>query len=302
MTPKKIAFVSCAEVSRRKSQPAWARIQDEAPDMLIMLGDNTYMSWEGGGWDFDALERNYQNQRDVPEFKRLIEWMPPRPILATWDDHDFGPNDSGGMIKDGAKHRDRSRQLFHQYIDFALKGKGDDVYCAHHFGDVHVIMLDVRYERTESGGVGKTILGKRQEDFLWEELAKPGKIKLIGSGTPISEGAPGQCVQDYTVFWKRLQSELRFDPIRQRRCIYLAGDIHKNAFVNHDGFFEAISSGVACFKRGNGNDFSEKKYTNHWAMIEIEGDRITIRFHGNRPTSSNTFVKSIRISDWTLIP
>ena len=39
----KIAAASCAKVQSLPDQPAWAEIQAERPDVLLLLGDNIYL-------------------------------------------------------------------------------------------------------------------------------------------------------------------------------------------------------------------------------------------------------------------
>lgn len=81
MTPQKMAFVSCAYGTCRDAQPAWTEILAAKPDLLLMLGDNAYMSWYGDEWDFKALEDRYRAQFAVKEFRAVIDSTP---TLATW--------------------------------------------------------------------------------------------------------------------------------------------------------------------------------------------------------------------------
>jgi alkaline phosphatase D len=56
--------------------------------VFIFLGDNVY----GDTRDPSVLRAKYAKLQDKPEFQRLCAQVP---ILATWDDHDYGENDAG---------------------------------------------------------------------------------------------------------------------------------------------------------------------------------------------------------------
>ena len=84
--PQRIAFGSCAR--QDKPQPIWDAVLDSSPDLFIFLGDNIY----GDTHDMAVLRGKYAELAAQPGFRRLAEQVP---ILATWDDHDYGENDAG---------------------------------------------------------------------------------------------------------------------------------------------------------------------------------------------------------------
>lgn len=74
--------------------PIWERLRQAKPDFLIMSGDVVYVD------SFAFVERKKASEQDLwqryidslnrmplSHFRRLI------PVLASWDDHDFGTND-----------------------------------------------------------------------------------------------------------------------------------------------------------------------------------------------------------------
>jgi len=143
----KLAFTSCMDADDHDSQPVWRHIQDQQPDVLMLLGDQIYMDWDPTAL-FDEspvrkrLDRNpdrhlpkfaremhdrYAMQWDVPEFQELIRDFVTRrqlggQLLVTWDDHDFAWNNSCGA---GDPNKPRyvkpdvaevSRKLFNQFV------------------------------------------------------------------------------------------------------------------------------------------------------------------------------------------
>lgn len=106
----KIAFTSCMSTAAyAKSQPVWATVAAQKPDVLVLLGDSVYIDCppqpDGFGHghpsdnayndnDFAThLHSLYQRQLNVPEFKALIG-RENLQTYAIWDDHDFLWNDA----------------------------------------------------------------------------------------------------------------------------------------------------------------------------------------------------------------
>ena len=82
----RIAFGSC--MKQDKAQPIWTTIGKREPDLFLMIGDNVYGDTE----DMDKLREKYNMLGANPEFADFREKVP---VLATWDDHDYGKNDAG---------------------------------------------------------------------------------------------------------------------------------------------------------------------------------------------------------------
>ncbi len=138
----KIAFTSCMDAERVREQPVWQKIQNETPDVLMLLGDNIYMDFglsfssnpkwkaifESGqkGQELFAKEmyRRYALQWAVMEFRNLAIWMSenrgPDSLMATWDDHDFAWNNSygSGSSKSAVSPMAKtiSKALFEQFV------------------------------------------------------------------------------------------------------------------------------------------------------------------------------------------
>ena len=103
----RIAITSCCRGHSFDEQPVWADIEEEKPDLLLLLGDQIYMN--NHEWRHWELDKYYQMQLAEPHFAWLIEKVP---FLATWDDHDFGPNDARGAVGSGPANRRKSRNRF----------------------------------------------------------------------------------------------------------------------------------------------------------------------------------------------
>jgi len=134
----KLAFGSCGD--QNKPQPALKQAAEQKPDYFIFLGDNIY----GDTYDTTELLQKYQLLASKLEFQHLQRQTK---ILATWDDHDYGWNDSGRHYP--LKHV--SKRLF---LDFFREPEASDrrnhegIYTSylHPVGDkiIQIILLDTR--------------------------------------------------------------------------------------------------------------------------------------------------------------
>lgn len=198
-TISRIAFGSC--VRQDLPQPIWDAVVASDPELFLFLGDNIYADTE----DTDLMRAKYRMLGDQPGFQKLKAACP---ILATWDDHDYGANDAGVEYP---KKRE-SQQIFLDFFDVATdspRRNREGVYHTQVFGPVgkrvQIILLDARYHRSplktgyqpserNEGNRGKyspnddpdaTVLGEQQWQWLAEQLKTPAELRLICSGVQV---------------------------------------------------------------------------------------------------------------------
>lgn len=171
-----IAFGSCN--NQRLNNPFWEDLLSLQPDVWVWGGDNIYADTN----NMRKMKRMYNTQKKVTAYKELTTKIP---VLATWDDHDYGKNDAGVEFE----MKDQSQQLFLDFLDIpkdSPRRKQKGVYHTQTFhtkdGSVKIIVLDTRYFRTSltKGTNGQrfqpnpynegTILGKTQWEWLTDEL------------------------------------------------------------------------------------------------------------------------------------
>jgi len=191
----RIAFGSCANQDR--PQPIWEAVVATKPELFLFIGDNVYADTD----DMDVLRAKYQLLGGQEGFQELKQTCP---VLATWDDHDFGANDAGAEYP---KKRE-SQQVFLDFFGVPkddIRRRQEGVYQARAYGPVgkrvQIILLDTRYFRSplkkgfKSGEPGEgqrgvyvpdadmkaTMLGEKQWKWLGEQLAVPAEVRIIAS-------------------------------------------------------------------------------------------------------------------------
>lgn len=166
----------------------FAAIAAKAPDVMLWLGDNVYLQ-RGDFYDPVAMAARYRRQR---AFEPLQGLLTATAHLAIWDDHDFGPNDSGASYP----LKRHTLRLFQRYWPNPGFGAPDvpGTFGVARYGDVHFFLLDDRYYRSPNrapDGTGKTMFGARQLEWLKQVLldAPRGSVKIVAGGSQLWSSA-----------------------------------------------------------------------------------------------------------------
>jgi alkaline phosphatase D len=184
----RIAFGSCCRIQFDPDQRIWNAVRGLDPDMFFWLGDNIYADSDQPA----ALTDLYARGRTVERLEPLLRSTPQ---LATWDDHDFGYNDSDGH----SPFKAQSLQVFKNFWANPTFGEADNpgVYFKQHYGGVDFFVLDGRYHRDrtdKTDDANKTMLGAAQKAWLKRELKAsrtPFKVLAIGGGWSTAENEKG---------------------------------------------------------------------------------------------------------------
>lgn len=191
----RIAFGSC--VKQSNPQPIWKTVVESNPDLFLFIGDNIY----GDAMEAEILQTKWQQLGKNQGFQNLKRTCP---ILATWDDHDYGWNDAGREYP----LKRESQKLFLDFFDEPAdspRRKRAGIYDAKIIGpegmSVQIILLDTRYHRSKlrkgrnlvergEGITGtylpdsdpaKTMLGEAQWKWFEQQLKQPAQLRIIAS-------------------------------------------------------------------------------------------------------------------------
>lgn len=196
-----------------KAQPIWDVIAKQEPDLFLFIGDAIYADYDGKEAytpTEETLKRDWGLLANEPHYKIFRSQVP---IMATWDNHDYGKHDGGVEfeLKDLTK---RHFLDFFREPQVSERRNTQGIYDARVFGPegkrVQVILLDTRWfkgaalmdKRSKeqkqaaglTGSMGKylpnndpdvALLGGAQWRWLETQLKKPAKIRLIVSSTQV---------------------------------------------------------------------------------------------------------------------
>ncbi|MBK8980248.1 MAG: alkaline phosphatase D family protein [Planctomycetes bacterium] len=169
-----LAFGSCAHT---EPNAIWTRMRDEGCEGVVLLGDTPYID------STDLAKQRLEHRRflQIPELAALVSGTP---VWATWDDHDFGQNDSDGRLPG----KEGSRQAFVEYRALPSFGEdGQGIYTSFRRGPLEVFLLDARwFARTGPSPVATdlpTLLGPRQWDWIRRGLQQStATFKVLATG------------------------------------------------------------------------------------------------------------------------
>lgn len=192
---RRIAFGSCAD--QDKPQPIWEAIVAAKPELFLFIGDIIYADTQ----DMDVMRAKYKKLAANSGYQSLLKTCP---LLATWDDHDYGGNDAGADYPKKVE----SQQILLDFLGVpkdSPRRKQEGIYHAQVFGPpgkrVQVILLDLRYFRgplkkkekffpAEGGYIPNTdpdttFLGEAQWKWLEEQLKVPAELRLLVSSIQV---------------------------------------------------------------------------------------------------------------------
>lgn len=258
-----IALGSCAE--QNKEQHIWNSISKMDPDLFIFMGDNVYID-SADPKDMNAAYSMLSSNPNFAKFKKSI------PIVATWDDHDYGLTDGGkGFV--GKMDAKKAFVRFFDYPELTQISEHDrGIYHTKELSingkKIQIILLDTRWYRDDlqkgflnkeqreklnlgshqpSWDKNKTMLGEQQWDWLKSELQKSFDFRIIVSSI--------QVISEYTGWesWANLPFERKklLDMVYDftDNTVFVSGDVHRAEIsklkYKDKTFIEITSSGLA---------------------------------------------------------
>lgn len=231
----RIAFGSCS--TQEQEMPILKTVLKTKPDIYVATGDNVYASKP----ENKPISSSYKKQEQHPEFSSFRSEIP---IIATWDDHDYGQNDGGASNPEKQEAQIEFLNFF-SYAKNYIPDASDGIYHSINFGPeekrIQFIFLDTRWNRSElekpanpenqfhiyepTKNTTKTILGEKQWQWLESELRKPAQLKfLISSIQVIPEQHGFEKWQNFPHERQRLLNLI--ESLGLKNIIIVSGDRH----------------------------------------------------------------------------
>lgn len=197
-------------------------IQEQEPDIMLWLGDNVYYR-EPDFYSKSRMDYRYQDARNTPEMQPLLAEAI---NLATWDDHDYGPNNSDRSYR----LREESLDIFKRY--WANPGYGisgtKGVFTKYNYSDVEFFFMDDRYHRApnELDKRDKAFFGKAQLQWLKDSLlGSNATFKIIVVGNQVTNKMHGnESLYAFGHEYHELMNFLKREEVPG--VIFVSGDRH----------------------------------------------------------------------------
>jgi alkaline phosphatase D len=254
----------------------------------LWLGDNTYTREV----DFSSrygMNYRYSHTRKLPNMQKLWASMS---HYATWDDHDYGPNNANKSYRFKAE----SRQLFQNYWGNPSFGqKGEGIHTMIRYADCEFFMLDDRYFRSDDSMLDsingkpnpdKRMIGAEQMDWLKNYLLQseaPFKFVCIGTQA-MNDVTPFDALRHYPIEYYDLIDFITIHKIKG--VMFMSGDCHhsivvkkerKGTYPLYDIVGSAFTSGIYKLSKDEKEKLNYVKSSlveeHNFSKISVSGER-----------------------------
>lgn len=268
-----------------------------------------FMLWLGDAWytrevDYYSdwgLWYRASHDRAVPAMQGFLKAMP---HLATWDDHDYGPNDIGKnyILKE------TSRKVFNSYFCNPSSGEnGQGIYTMTSWGDADIFLTDDRWWRSADAmpdsvngkpNPEKKMLGDQQMEWLKNSLLfSTATFKIITVGSQVlNPVSPFDKWRDFPIEFQELMDFLTQHKING--VVFLTGDRHHSEIIKvdrpgayplYDVTVSPLTSGTHVFGDAEKNNpyrvfaLDQKQNYGRFSFTGTRGNRkLTVEFLGTQ--------------------
>jgi phosphodiesterase/alkaline phosphatase D-like protein len=241
-----IAFGSCAETG--SAHPIFELIRSLKPLFFMHTGDMHYRDIKIN--DRSQFRAAFEQVLASPTQSALYRSTP---LVYTWDDHDYGPNDSTYL----SRSRPAARLTYQEYVPHypLAAGSGDiPIYHAFTAGRVRFIVTDLRSERSakfDPDDASKSMLGAQQKAWLKQELLEAKNSHALIIWVSSVDWLPPDLSDGwhlYSTEREELANFIKANGIRNLAMI--AGDLHMLGIDNgsHADFAEGGGAGFPIFQ------------------------------------------------------
>ncbi|WP_221030294.1 alkaline phosphatase D family protein [Actomonas aquatica] len=238
-------FGSCAYINEPEfDRPGEGYGKTTRTFELMGESDAEFMVWTGDNWywrepDYDSVSGLWyrpMHDRAIPEMQKLLGTMH---HYATWDDHDYGPNDSNWSYE----YKDVALDIFKAYWGNHTYGEANNpgVYSKFYWGDAAFFLMDNHYHRDAAGldqdkHPEKTQWGRPQLEWLKQSLLSAKELKhfkflFIATGNQMLQTEPRG--EPHELYRREREELLDFIVENQiEGVIFLTGDVHHSAMYH----------------------------------------------------------------------
>jgi alkaline phosphatase D len=281
----------------------------ERAAFCLWLGDNWYTR------DVDyysewGLWYRAHHDRAQPILQKFLKSMSQ---FATWDDHDYGPNDIGKSYI----LKETSRNIFMKYFCNPSYGEnGQGIYTMTSWGDADIFITDDRWFRSEDKwpdsvngkpSPEKKMFGRQQMDWLKNSLLfSTATFKIIAAGSQVLNIlSPYEKLGHFPVEYDELMIFLKDNKING--VLFLTGDRHHSEVIKAErpGTYPLYDITVSPLTSGT-TTFDGPEKNNPYRVFEIGGKQNYAKFsfsgkQNERKLSVEFFgIKGDKLGEWNI--
>lgn len=219
----RFVFASCMDDGIEQGD-IWQQMVRLEPDVIFFIGDNSYTTYRISKEYQPTPSDLWRRHAETRNYLKLFRNKKLYPVVAVWDDHDYGSNNGG---KD-YKYKDQSLAIFKSFFwglptdNFQPAGLG--LASKATFYGVDFFLLDNRTFRTTDNNVPQFHFGDLQSRWLMANLADKGYAFIISGdqffgGYHRFESFQGNHEQRFMQFLEQLNGVAR-------KVVFLSGDRH----------------------------------------------------------------------------
>ncbi len=262
-------------------------IDQKNPDLMIHLGDNMYLR-EPDWYTKTGYHHRYTHTRSLPEMQPLLARTH---HYATWDDHDYGPNNSDRTWV----QRELAKETFDAFWGNLTSGLPANtaesgfpgITSTFRYNDTDFFLLDNRSFRTPNDQKrkdNKTVLGKAQLEWLIESLVfsdSPWKMVCVG-GQVLNTSKSGETyvnlAPDEQAYLLRRITEENITGV-----VFLTGDRHHSELSERklDNGKMIYDLTISSLTAGTGSSRSEKNNYRVDGTLAVEHNFGILTFSGS---------------------
>ncbi len=289
--PFRVALGSCTYINEEQydrpgrgyggENEIFTSISNKQPDVMLWLGDNTYLREPDWNTRTGVLKR-YTHTRSLSQMQPLLAATH---NYAIWDDHDYGPNDADRSFWNKQTTLEAFK-LFWPNHSYGIDGKSG-ITTRFEWADVEFFLLDNRWFRspnTRKTG-DRAMLGKEQLQWLIDALAySRATFKIVAVGGQMLN--PAKVYENYSTYPEEREELLRLIKAENiPGVVFVDGDRHITELskMDREGTYPLYDLTVSPLTSGPGRNAAEEGNTmlvpgtvvekRNFGVLEFSGTR-----------------------------
>lgn len=258
LSSPQLRFAICSCMHDEQHEPLiWEDLIHQNPDIIFFIGDSVYTDSEASSQNSAILDASSPDRlwRRFSEARSTLKiYHSPRliPIVATWDDHDFGQNDTNSIDYPYVIESQFNFTSFfaqdESHCSFLKRGPG--ISSSLNLGNHLIFLLDDRSFRKSRGSNDRYAhWGKEQESWMLNLMRVHQGPTWIMNGSqifpsmPFKESVSAEHKEQLSGFLNELRKI-------NSKAIFTSGDVHfseiSKVYASETGYptYEITSSSV----------------------------------------------------------